>query len=133
MDSVVFITGASTGFGRAAAETLGRPGYTVFATMRNCSGTNATHSAALQALADKERWRLQVLDLDVANDDSVDRAVEAALEQAGRIDVVINNAGTGALGLTEAYTTERFKRLFEMNLFGAAPAVRARKRKCSRR
>ncbi len=125
MNGVVFITGASTGFGRAAAETLARRGYTVFATMRNCSGSNALHCAALQSLASKEGWRLQVQDLDVTNDDSVSKAVEAALEKAGRIDVAINNAGVGALGLTEAYMIEQFKRLFEVNLFGAARVNRA--------
>ncbi len=125
MSTVVLITGASTGFGRAAAETLARRGYTVFAAMRNCSGTNSSHCAALQSLASREQLTLHTLDLDVTLDDSVEQAVQQALGHAGRIDVVINNAGVGALGLTEAYTIEQFQQVFDVNLFGAVRVNRA--------
>jgi NAD(P)-dependent dehydrogenase (short-subunit alcohol dehydrogenase family) len=125
MNTVVLITGASTGFGRAAAETLARRGYTVFATMRDSSGRNAANCEALQSLASRERWALHVLDLDVTHDTSVDQAVQHALGVAGRIDVVINNAGVGALGLTEAFTIEQFQQLLDVNLFGAVRVNRA--------
>jgi len=125
MKTVVLITGASTGFGRAAAETLARRGYTVFATMRDSSGRNAAKNEALQSLASRERWALTVLDLDVTDDASVDHAVQHALGRAGHIDVVINNAGVAALGLTEAYTITQFQQLFDVNLFGAVRVNRA--------
>lgn len=124
-NTVIFITGTSTGFGRTAAETLAARGYTVVATMRNSNGRNASHRDALQSLAAREGWPLHVLDLDVTQDASVEQAVRQALTSAGRIDVVINNAGIGALGLTEAYTLEQFQRLFEVNLFGVVRVNRA--------
>ena len=125
MSTVVLITGASTGFGRAAAETLARRGYTVFATMRDCSGGNAANRETLQSLASRERLALHVLDLDVTHEASVDQAIQDALSRAGRIDVVINNAGIAALGLTEAYTIEQFQQLFDVNVFGAVRVNRA--------
>jgi NAD(P)-dependent dehydrogenase (short-subunit alcohol dehydrogenase family) len=124
-DTVVLITGASTGFGRAAAETLARRGYRVFATMRDTAGRNAANSEGLLSLAKKERLLLEVLDMDVTQDASVNQAMDQALVLAGSIDVVINNAGIGAVGLTEAYTVEQFQQLFDVNLFGAVRVNRA--------
>lgn len=124
-NTVIFITGTSTGFGRTAAETLAARGYTVIATMRDSNGRNASHRDALKSLATREGWALHVLDLDVTQDASVEQAVQQALTYAGRIDVVINNAGIAALGLTEAYTIEQFQRLFEVNLFGVVRVNRA--------
>ncbi len=124
-NNVVLITGASTGFGRAAAETLARRGYHVFAAMRNTSGRNAPHSEALRALASREGLALQPLEMDVTQDASVDQAVQQLLDQTGRIDVVINNAGVFTVGMTEAYTVEEFQRLFDVNLFGVVRVNRA--------
>jgi hypothetical protein len=60
MNKVVLITGTSTGFGRTAAETLALRGYRVFATMRDCSGRNASTADALRTLADGEGWNWTV-------------------------------------------------------------------------
>ena len=125
MNSVVLITGASTGFGRAAAEKLAARGYTVFATMRQSTGRNASNREALESLATREGWVLHVVELDVSEDASVDQAVRQILSRASRIDVVINNAGIPAVGLTEAYTVEQFRNVFEVNLFGAVRVNRA--------
>lgn len=124
-NTVVLITGASTGFGRAAAETLAGRGYTVIATMRDSNGRNAPNRGALQSLATREGWALHVVDLDVTQNTSVEQALQQALTLAGHIDVVINNAGIGAVGLTEAYTLEQFQQLFEVNLFGVVRVNRA--------
>jgi NAD(P)-dependent dehydrogenase (short-subunit alcohol dehydrogenase family) len=127
MDSkgVVLITGSSTGFGRLFAETLARAGYTVFATMRDLGGRNAKHASELRELARKESLALHVLELDVTDDVSVERAVRAAIQQAGRIDVAINNAGYGLFGVTEAVTTEQAQRIMDVNFFGAVRVNRA--------
>jgi NAD(P)-dependent dehydrogenase (short-subunit alcohol dehydrogenase family) len=109
---VVLITGASTGFGRVTAELLTRQGYRVFASMRDIAGRNAQARTELEAL------NIEVVELDVTDDGSVDRAVGAILAKAGRIDVTINNAGFGNRGVTEAYTVEQFKQLYETNVFG---------------
>ena len=125
MASNVLITGASTGFGRDTAERLARRGHQVFATMRDVSGRNAKHRESLEQLASAERLQLRVLELDVTDEESVQRAVSSALEEAGHLDVVINNAGVATLGVSEAYTTEQFQRLFDVNVFGVQRVNRA--------
>jgi len=124
-NSVVLITGTSTGFGRAAAETLARRGYIVYASMRHSTGLNAPNRQALESLASREKLALQVTDLDVSDDVSVEDAVREILADAGRIDVVINNAGTPVLGLIEACSIDLFRKVLDVNLFGAARVNRA--------
>jgi NAD(P)-dependent dehydrogenase (short-subunit alcohol dehydrogenase family) len=125
MNKAVLITGTSTGFGRTAAETLARRGYSVYATMRDSSGRNRSACEALRSLADREGWNLDVLEMDVCSDASVNLAVQQTLDRAGRIDVVINNAGIFALGITEAFTIEEFQQVLEVNLFGVVRVNRA--------
>ena len=122
---VVLITGSSTGFGRMIAETLARHGHTVFATMRDPKGRNATNASTIRTLAARESLPLHVLELDVTNDVSVDRAVQVATEQAGRVDVAINNAGYGLEGLAEAVTTEQAQQIMDTNFFGSVRVNRA--------
>lgn len=125
MTATVLITGASTGFGRDAAERLARRGHRVFATMRDIDGRNAQNRNALQALARDENLWLRVLELDVTSDDSVRRAVATALDEADHLDAVVNNAGIASLGVTEAYTPEQFLRMFDVNVVGMVRVNRA--------
>jgi NAD(P)-dependent dehydrogenase (short-subunit alcohol dehydrogenase family) len=125
VNAVVLITGASSGFGRLIAETLGRKQYQVFATMRDIAGRNATAARELRGLAERESLPLHVAELDVTNDGSVERAVVEAIGQAGRIDVLINNAACGVLGLAESYTTEQARRIFDTNFLGIVRTNRA--------
>jgi NAD(P)-dependent dehydrogenase (short-subunit alcohol dehydrogenase family) len=122
---VVLITGSSTGFGRLFTETLARKGHTVFATMRDPGGRNAKNASEIRALAEKESLPIHVLDLDVTNDASVERAVDAAVAKADRIDVAINNAGYYLSGLEEAVTTEQAQRLMDTNFLGPVRVNRA--------
>jgi NAD(P)-dependent dehydrogenase (short-subunit alcohol dehydrogenase family) len=121
----VLITGSSTGFGRLFTETLARKGHTVFATMRDPGGRNAKNAAQIRTLAEKDSLRIHVLEMDVTDDASVERAVDAAIAKAGRIDVAINNAGYYLSGLEEAVTTEQAQRLMDTNFFGAVRVNRA--------
>ena len=121
----VLITGTSTGFGRDTAERLARRGDHVFATMRDVSGRNAAHRQVLERLAGQEALRLRVLELDVTDQQSVDSAIAAALDEGGGLDVVINNAGVAALGVTEAFTAEQFEQIFAVNVSGAVRVNRA--------
>ena len=127
MDSkqVVLVTGASTGFGRLISETLARQGHTVFATMRDPAGRNAANASEIRAVAAKEALPLHVLELDVTNDASVEQAVQAAVKQAGRIDVAINNAGYALSGLAEAVTPEQAQQIMDTNFFGSVRVNRA--------
>ena len=125
MSHIVLITGSSTGFGRDTAVELARRGHHVFATMRDSRGRNEAARGDLEALARTERLKLDVLELDVTNDESVRDAIAAALRLAGRIDVVINNAGCAGLGVTEAFTAEQFQQMFDVNVFGVQRVNRA--------
>ena len=91
MSAVVLITGASTGFGRDGAERLARRGHKVIATMRDIAGRNRQHCDSLEALTKSEGLSLNVVDLDVTDDSSVQSAVLQGLELYGRLDAVINN------------------------------------------
>ncbi len=125
MNKTVLITGCSTGFGRTSAEAIARKGYRVFATMRDSTGRNRSHREALESLAKQDNLPLRVLEMDVTNEESVASAVREALNSAEQIDVVVNNAGVGQLGITEAYSIAKMQRLFEVNVFGAARVNRA--------
>ena len=122
---VVLITGSSTGFGRLFAEPLARKGHTVFATMRDPGGRNAKNGSEIRTLAEKDSLPIYVLELDVTDDASVERAVDAAVAKAGRIDVAINNAGYVVSGLAEAVTPEQAQRLMDTNFLGAVRVNRA--------
>src|ERR1700730_4124483 len=122
---VVLITGASTGFGRLFTETLARKGHTVFATMRDPGGRNAKNASEIRTLAQNESVPVHVLEMDVTDDASVERAIDAAVSKAGRLDVAINNAGYFLTGLEEAVTTEQAHRLMDTNFLGPVRVNRA--------
>ncbi len=115
----VLVTGTSTGFGRLTVEALARRGHQVFAGLRDLAGRNQKASAELTALAEKEGLALRVIEIDVTDQASVDRAVRSVIETAGRLDVVVNNAGMNFAGPLEAYTAEEAHRQFDVNTLGA--------------
>lgn len=125
MNKVILITGTSSGFGRTAVETLAERGYHVFATMRDISGRNAAIADDLRSLARANTWKIEMLEMDVTSEASVNQAIQKVLANAGRIDVVINNAGVAALGITEGYTVEQFQQVFDVNLLGVVRVNRA--------
>jgi NAD(P)-dependent dehydrogenase (short-subunit alcohol dehydrogenase family) len=115
----VFVTGSSSGIGRSICETLARKGHIVFATMRQVSRKNAAAAQELQTLAQQENLALHVIELDNTDDASVARAVDAALSIAGKIDVVVNNAGVMAIGVSEAMTVSQVQQMYDVNVLGA--------------
>jgi NAD(P)-dependent dehydrogenase (short-subunit alcohol dehydrogenase family) len=119
MPKTVLITGASTGFGRDTAETLARAGHTVFASMRDPQAKNREHAETLR------KQGIEVVELDVSSDASVDRAVKEVLARTGRIDVLINNAGIASAGVTEAFTPDQVKIVFNTNVVGLLRTTRA--------
>jgi NAD(P)-dependent dehydrogenase (short-subunit alcohol dehydrogenase family) len=122
---VVMVTGASSGFGRLIAETLARKSFRTFATMRNVGGRNAVVAREIQELAERESLPLDVLELDVTEDRSVVRAVSDVMALAGRIDVLVNNAGHGIMDLAETVTMAQAQRQFDTNFFGVLRMNRA--------
>jgi NAD(P)-dependent dehydrogenase (short-subunit alcohol dehydrogenase family) len=119
MSKVILITGASTGFGRDTAETLASKGHKVFATMRHPQTKNRKHAEALGKLG------VQVVELDVSEDASVANAVDEVLSRADRIDVLVNNAGIASAGVTEAFTSDQAKVVFNTNVVGLLRTSRA--------
>lgn len=119
MSKIILITGASSGFGRDTAETLAAAGHRVFAGVRDMVGRNASVVAALRGKG------IEAVELDVAVDQSVEAAVASVLTKAGRIDVLINNAGMASAGVTEAFTPDQAKVLFNTNVVGILRTSRA--------
>ena len=119
MTKIILITGASTGFGRDTAETLARAGHRVFATMRDIAGRNREHADALRG------QKINVVELDVTDDGSVDRAIASVLNEDGRIDVLVNNAGIASAGVSEAFKPDQAKVLFNTNVIGIHRTIRA--------
>lgn len=130
----ILVTGSNSGFGRLIVETLARQGARVFAGMRDPGGKNAQAAAELRALAEREHLALDAVSLDVTDDASVQQAIDSVLQQSGRLDVVVNNAGVSYIGPLEAFSIAQVQQQFETNVFGvwrvnhaALPAMRAQK------
>ena len=119
MSDVVLITGSPTGLGRYTAEVLLDAGYHVYASMLEPNGCHSEHAEALQ------RQGATTIALDVKDEDSIEQAVATIIEQHGRIDVLINNAGIAAGGVTEAFTTEQVAEVFDVNVLGLHRTIRA--------
>ena len=109
---VVLITGASSGVGQSTARLLSQRGYIVFGTSRNPAKADAIP-------------KVEMLPLDVRTDDSVRACVEAVSNRAGRLDVLINNAGHELAGALEELSTEEARAQFETNFFGVVRMVNA--------
>jgi len=124
-NQVIMITGASSGFGRTTAETLAHHGHTVYATLREMAGKNQAAARELQRAAEVDRTRLQVIELDVTNTDSVERAIQTVVRETGRLDVLINNAGAAYVGITEGFTPEQAAAQFDVNVIGIHRTTRA--------
>ena len=109
---VALVTGASSGIGEATAERLAAAGYKVFGTSRRAAPSG--------------QRSFEMLTLDVTSDQSVEAAVNEVMRSAGRIDVLVNNAGFGvAPAGAEESTTEQAQSIFDTNFFGIVRMTRA--------
>jgi NAD(P)-dependent dehydrogenase (short-subunit alcohol dehydrogenase family) len=122
---VILVTGSSSGFGRLTVETLARQGHQVYASLRDVNGRNAAVSAELRDLAQAEQLSLQVVELDVTDDASVDQAVDTIIGQSGRIDVLVNNAGAAYMGPVETFTLAQVQQQFDTKFFSVVRLNRA--------
>jgi len=120
MSDIVFITGTSTGFGKLTATTLAKAGYTVIAGMRQTQTKNEAVARELAALPN-----IDVVEIDVTDDASVEQAFETVLARYGRIDVLVNNAAVAGFGLLEAYSLDQIRRMFEVNFYGVIRTYQA--------
>ena len=113
------VTGASSGFGKLTAQAFAADGWRVYATMRNAGAKNAASAADLRKAG------INVVELDVTSDASVDAAAKTILGEAGTIDVLVNNAGTGHFGIAEAFTPAAVEAQFATNVVGPLRVNRA--------
>jgi NAD(P)-dependent dehydrogenase (short-subunit alcohol dehydrogenase family) len=111
-NKVALVTGASSGIGEATAQRLSKAGYKVY-------GTSRRGGQAAQQL-------FEMLPLDVTRDESVEAAVRQLIQQEGRIDLLVNNAGFGvAPAGAEESSIEQARSIFDTNFFGLVRMTRA--------
>ncbi|WP_299128010.1 SDR family oxidoreductase [uncultured Winogradskyella sp.] len=111
MSKVVLITGGSSGIGKSIGEFLKSKGYQIYGTSRTPS--NYPES------------KFPIIALDVTKPNSISKCVETVISKASKIDVLINNAGTGITGPIEEIPDEEIKRNFETNFFGPVNVIKA--------
>ena len=109
---VALVTGASSGIGKSAAIALVDAGFEVVGTTRNTAGV-----APLDGVT--------FVDLDITSDESVNATVEQVTKRFGRLDVLVNNAGTGAAGAAEESSVAQDQRVFDINFFGLVRMTKA--------
>jgi len=109
--TVWFITGASSGFGKALAEYAINKGYQVVATARRKN--------KLDNLANQAPTQVLPITMDVTNREEVKQAIDKTISELGQIDVLINNAGYGIVGALEETPEQEFRDQMETNFFGA--------------
>lgn len=110
--TVVVVTGVSSGIGRATAEKFAKRGCRVFGTVRNIAKTFPVAG-------------VELVEADIRVDASVRSAVQTIIERAGRIDVLVNNAGASISGSVEETSIDEASALFDTNVFGILRTIRA--------
>ena len=112
MEKVALVTGSSSGIGFETSLALARNGYHTFATMRNLG-----KDEKIKQIIEKEDLSIEIVELDVDNEESVNQAIKTISEKKDRIDVLVNNAGYGMWGTVEDVSLDEFKQQFETNFF----------------
>jgi NAD(P)-dependent dehydrogenase (short-subunit alcohol dehydrogenase family) len=119
-EKVALVTGSSRGIGFVTSTTLARNGFLTYASMRNLH-----KEKEIRLVVDKEKIPLKTIQLDVTDSNSVDNAIKSIMDQSGRIDVLVNNAGYGLVGAFEELSMEEIKQQYETNLFGVMRVTQA--------
>lgn len=119
MTKKILITGASGGFGKLTVLALLAKGHKVAASMRDINGKNISVANELKKAGAK------IFEIDVTNDISVTNGVKNAIAELNGLDILINNAGLGVLGMQEFFTPADFQKVFDINVFGVQRMNRA--------
>lgn len=125
MKKIILVTGASSGFGALTARRLADAGHTVYASMRETHGRNASQVEEAAGYARDHGVDLRTVELDVLSDASAENAIAQILRETARIDVVVHNAGHMVFGPTEAFTPEQFITQYDVNVVGTQRVNRA--------
>jgi NAD(P)-dependent dehydrogenase (short-subunit alcohol dehydrogenase family) len=121
----IVITGASSGFGALTARALADDGHIVYAGMRDLAGQDAAAAADDEQYARERSVALRPLAMDVTDQAMVGAAISRVLEEAGRIDVIVHNAGHMVLGPAEAFSVEQFVEVYDVNVLSTQRVNRA--------
>jgi NAD(P)-dependent dehydrogenase (short-subunit alcohol dehydrogenase family) len=121
----VVITGASSGFGALTARALTNDGHLVYAGMRDVAGQDAGAAADAAQYAREHSVALRPLAMDVTDQNMVDAAINRVLQEVGRIDVIVHNAGHMVLGPTEAFSVEQIAEVYDINVLSTQRVNRA--------
>jgi NAD(P)-dependent dehydrogenase (short-subunit alcohol dehydrogenase family) len=121
----ILVTGASSGFGLMTAKALAEGGHTVYASMREIAGRNAHQVAAIAAWAAENKADLRTVELDVQSDASAEAGIAHLIADAGRLDVIVHNAGHMVFGPAEAFTPEQMIQQYDVNVLGSQRVNRA--------
>ena len=119
MNKRILVTGATGAMGFLMCKTLVENQHNVVGTTRSVSGKREAIAKELQSNG------VQLVEMDVTDDASVNQGVEAAIQSLDGIDVVINNAGIGTIGIQEFYTIEDMHKVFDVNVYGVQRVMRA--------
>ena len=125
MSHTILVTGASSGFGLMTAQALAQAGHTVYASMRETRGRNASRVSEIAQWAKDHRADLRTVELDVQSDASSQAAIAQVLQDAGRLDVIVHNAGHMVFGPAEAFTPEQLMQQYDVNVLGTQRVNRA--------
>jgi NAD(P)-dependent dehydrogenase (short-subunit alcohol dehydrogenase family) len=125
MKNVVVITGASSGFGALTARALAKAGHTVYASMRDTTGRNASQVEAAKQFSQGNNVDLRTVELDVLSEESTNAAIQQIVKENGRLDVVIHNAGHMVFGPLEAFTPQQLAELYDINVLSTQRVNRA--------
>lgn len=117
MSKVVLVTGASSGIGKITAEFLAQKGFKVYGTCRN--------PTIVQKDSISKKSNFELLALDLNKKDTIKSAIDTLLKKEGRIDILINNAGTGVTGPIEETPSQEIQKAFDTILFGAIEVMKA--------
>jgi len=118
MEKIALVTGSSSGIGFETSLALAREGYFTYATMRDLK-----KSTEVIKIAKDEELSLKVIQLDVDDEQSVDDAVKSIMDEKGRVDVLVNNAGWGIWGTAEDVSLDEFREQFETNFFSVVRMI----------
>jgi NAD(P)-dependent dehydrogenase (short-subunit alcohol dehydrogenase family) len=125
MKKVIIITGASSGFGSLTARALARAGHIVYASMRDTFGRNENQVEEAAKFSTENNVDLRIIELDVLSETSVNMAIKKIIEDNGRLDVVVHNAGHMVFGPLEAFTPEQLAELYDVNVLSTQRVNRA--------
>lgn len=117
---VAIVTGSSGGIGLATSLALARKGILTYATMRNLAKRDS-----IQSVADKQHLPIRVVQLDVTDENSIKKAIQSILSEAGRIDLLVNNAGYALTGAFEDIGIDEIEAQYETNVFGVIRVTQA--------